>query len=50
MLFLFPVTINLLLSCYLVYTARTLVVYTAVSCTGPCRRPVTYTAVYTDGP
>ena len=31
MLFLFPVTINLLLSCYLVYTARTR------SCTQPCR-------------
>ena len=44
----FPVTINLFLSCYVVYTARTRscihsrAVYRAVY-----RRPVTYTAVYT---
>ena len=42
-------TINLLLSRYLVYTTGPVHgrVYTAVPCTGPCRRPVTYTAVYT---
>ena len=49
-LFLFPVTINLLLRCYLVYTARTR------SCTQPCRvdgllrtqlpRPVKHGRVY----
>ena len=47
----FPVTINLFLSCYLVYTVGPVHgrIYTAVPCrpTGPCRWPVTYAAVYT---
>jgi len=50
MLFLFPVTINLLFSCCLVYTARTGRLHNR---TRPCSRPVrpctraVYTAVYT---